>query len=59
MPMPLLMVLNRTAKFEQVSNVGYDPDPLLEHYESGVGVEILLRRHEGPASGIPPEHGMT
>ena len=39
--------------------VGYDPDRLLEQYESGVALDILLRRPEGLASGIPPEHGMT
>ncbi len=39
--------------------VGYDPDRLLEQYKSGVGVDILLRRPEGPVSAIPQEHGMT
>lgn len=39
--------------------VDYDPDLLLEQFENGVDVNILARRLEGPASAIPPEHGMS
>ena len=39
--------------------VGYDPDRLLAQYENGIDVGVLLQRPNGPASAIPPEHGMT
>lgn len=39
--------------------VGYDPDRMLERYESGVSVDILVQRLEGPASPVPHEHGMN
>ena len=39
--------------------VSYDPERLLEQYEKGVGVDELVRLHQGPPSAIPLEHGMT
>jgi hypothetical protein len=39
--------------------IRYDPDRLLQQYESGVSADILVRRPEGAMSDIPLEHGMT
>ena len=39
--------------------IDYDPDLLLEQFESGVGVDVLARRIEGPMSTIPLEHGLS
>ncbi|MBU1378539.1 MAG: VOC family protein [Alphaproteobacteria bacterium] len=39
--------------------VGWDPELLLEQYENGVGVDVLVQRRDGPMSEIPPEHGMS
>lgn len=39
--------------------IRYDPDQLLQRYESGVSADILVRRPEGAMSDIPLEHGMT
>lgn len=38
--------------------VEIDPDALLMQYRSGVSLEKLLVRPQGPVSPIPPEHGM-
>lgn len=38
--------------------VGFDPDQLLARYRSGVSMEELIAIPDGPASGIPQEHGM-
>jgi len=38
--------------------VEIDPDALFEKYKNGVPVETLLIQPEGPAAGIPHEHGM-
>lgn len=39
--------------------VEIDPDALLAQYRNGVPVETLLVQPEGPASSIPPEHGIS
>lgn len=39
--------------------VEFDPDALLTQYRNGVPVETLLVQPAGPASSIPPEHGMS
>ena len=39
--------------------IEYDPDRLLAEYESGVDVNVLVQRRDGPPSPIPAEHGMT
>lgn len=39
--------------------IDYDPEQLLARYESGVSVDVLVQRPEGPMSIIPPEHGLT
>ena len=49
----------RPAFAENPVGVRYDPDSLLERYETGGSVDLLVRRPDGPASAIPHEHGMT
>jgi catechol-2,3-dioxygenase len=39
--------------------VDFDPDALLMQYRNGVPPEMLLVQPEGPASSIPPEHGIS
>jgi len=39
--------------------VAIDPDLLLARYEAGVDADTLMRRPDGPMSGIPVEHGMN
>jgi catechol 2,3-dioxygenase-like lactoylglutathione lyase family enzyme len=39
--------------------VEIDPESLLAQYRSGVPEQQLLAMPEGPASPIPPEHGMS
>ncbi len=39
--------------------ISYDPDRLLAQYESGATEDELIRRPDGPASGIPVDHGMS
>lgn len=39
--------------------VSYDPDRLLEQFESGVSVDRLVQRPDGPPSEIPKEHGLV
>jgi len=38
--------------------IEFDPEVLLAQYRSGVPQETLLLLPDGPASGIPQEHGM-
>ncbi len=39
--------------------VSFDPEQLLERYQKGEPVSLLVQRPDGPASAIPPEHGMS
>lgn len=39
--------------------VEFDPDALLAQYRSGTPVQTLLAQPAGPASQIPPEHGLS
>jgi hypothetical protein len=39
--------------------VEFDPDALLARYRNGTSVETLLAQPQGPASQIPPEHGLS
>lgn len=39
--------------------VEFDPEELLAQYRSGAPIETLLARPVGPASQIPPEHGLS
>jgi catechol 2,3-dioxygenase-like lactoylglutathione lyase family enzyme len=39
--------------------ISYDPDRLLAQYEAGASEADLIRRPDGPASGIPADHGMS
>jgi len=39
--------------------VEIDPDALLAQYRNGVPLETLLVQPKGPASPIPPEHGLS
>lgn len=47
------------AFHENPVGIGYDPEVMLAQYESGVSVDVLVRRPDGPPSAIPLEHGMT
>jgi hypothetical protein len=44
---------------ENPIGVAFDPDMLLARYEAGEDETALLRRPEGPPSGIPHAHGVT
>jgi catechol-2,3-dioxygenase len=39
--------------------VDIDPEALLAKYQSGVSLESLMLMPQGPASGIPEQHGMA
>lgn len=39
--------------------VAFDPEELLARYRAGADAEVLLRMPSGPASEIPPAHGIT
>lgn len=44
---------------ENPVGVRYDPNRVLERYETGESVDLLVKRPDGPALAIPYEHGMT
>ena len=51
--------MTRPAFAENPVGVRYDPDRLLERYETGESVDLLVKRLDGAASAITHGHRMT